>query len=297
MRARYVRPVVFLGGNLMSVTSTAPVTGKRIYFVGHSFHMFIVRPLISLAKEAGITGHWAEGWDMIGGSTPSQHWDRNGDENEPKKAIRSGRVEVLTLASNVILPEPAIDHFADLAVEHNPAVRVMVQHSWGDASTGLIMRARHSGAAALPEGIPTNEDRDRATAADLADHRASSEAQRATLRRQITGINDRHGRELAHLVPAGEAVLQLREAVVAGALPGVRRQSELFRDALGHATQPTTDLVSYLWFAALYGRSPVGSTCLVDATQPDAAAQHAVLQEMAWRVAVAEPLSGVSVPA
>ena len=277
----------------MTMTSTAPVTGKRIYFVGHSFHMFIVRPLISLAKEAGITGHWAEGWDMIGGSTPSQHWDRNGDENEPKKALRSGRVEVLTLASNVIVPEPAIDLFADLAVEHNPNVRVMVQHSWGDTSTGLIMRARHGGAAALPDGIPTNEDRDRVSADQLAEHWAAAAPQRAALASQITGINDRHGRELAHIVPAGAAVHRLRTAVLAGELPGVQRQSELFRDALGHATQPTMDLVSYLWFAALYGRSPVGSTCLVDTAVPHAAAQHEVLQAMAWECARAEPLSGL----
>lgn len=41
--------------------------GKKVFFVGHSFHMFVVRPLITLAKEAGIAGHWAEGWDMIAG--------------------------------------------------------------------------------------------------------------------------------------------------------------------------------------------------------------------------------------
>jgi hypothetical protein len=35
-------------------TVEAGPTGLKIYFVGHSFHMFIIRPLISLAKEAGI---------------------------------------------------------------------------------------------------------------------------------------------------------------------------------------------------------------------------------------------------
>ena len=272
----------------MSVTSTASASatvGRRVYFVGHSFHMFIIRPLIALAKEAGIKGHWAEGWDMIGGSTPMQHWSRGGDDNEVKQALREGRVEVLTLASNVIVPEPAIDLFADLAVEHNPSIRVMVQQSWGDASTGMIMRARHSGQP-VPEGIPTNEDRDDATAADLAEHRRGNEAQRALLREQLAAIDARHGRDVTHLVPAGEAVIRLRELTLAGELPGVRRQSELFRDALGHASQPTMDVVTYLWFAALYGQSPIGSRALIDVSDPNAAAQHAVLQQVAWETAV-----------
>ena len=279
----------------MTSISTEPLTtGKRVYFVGHSFHMFIVRPLISLAKEAGIKGHWAEGWDMIGGSTASQHWDRNGDDNEPRKALRTGRVEVLTLASNVIIPEPAIDKFADFAVEHNPEVKVMVQHSWGDSSTGLIMRARHGGQATDPAKIPTNEDRDKATAEDLDRYREGTLPQREALRNQLRGINERHGREVAFMVPIGEAVIRLRELTIAGELPGVTRQSELFRDALGHATQPTMDLVSYAWFAALYNRNPKAMTSLVNAEDPNAPAQHEVLQRLAWDCVVEEPMSGIS---
>src|SRR5262245_45616663 len=164
-------------GGTMTATSTAPApAGLHVYFVGHSFHMFIVRPLIYLAREAGVEGHWAEGWDMIGGSTPLQHWEQGGDDNEVKQALRSGKVEVLTLASNVIVPDPAIALFADLAVHHNPDVRVMVQHSWGDASTGAIMRARHGlTAEPAPATVPTNEDRDLATADDLARMRDSTE--------------------------------------------------------------------------------------------------------------------------
>ena len=274
------------------MTSTA-LTGKRVYFVGHSFHMFVVRPLIYLAREAGVRGHWAEGWDMIGGSTPSQHWNRNGDDNEPKQALRSGRVEVLTLATNVIVPEPAIDSFADLAVEHNPSVRVMVQHSWGDQATGLIMRARHSGGAIDMTTVPSNESRDLVTAAQLASSRETTAAQVDVLRGQLRAIDERHGREVTSVVPVGDAVLRLRELVVAGDLPGVTRQSELFRDPLGHATQPTMDLVAYLWLGALYGVDPAGMTCLVDADDPTSADRHSVLQALAWRCLMDEPMARV----
>jgi hypothetical protein len=90
------------------------------------------------------------------------------------------------------------------------------------------------------------------------------------------------------LVPAGEAVLRLREAVVAGELPGVTRQSELFRDPLGHATQPTMDVVTYLWFAALYRQPLDGLTTLVEAGDPTSPARQAVLQRIASETMAAE---------
>jgi hypothetical protein len=276
-------------------TVEAGPTGLKIYFVGHSFHMFIIRPLISLAKEAGIKGHWAEGWDMIGGSTPMQHWERpagegEDGENEVRTAIRAGGLDVLTLASNVIVPEPAIDLFADLAVAHNPGVRVMVQHSWGDAATSAIMLARH-GRAAEAEHVPSNEDRDLVTADELASMRVSMSAAVGRLRDQLESIDARHGQAVTRLVPAGDTVLRLRSAVVAGEVPGVARQSELFRDPLGHASQPTMDAVSYAWFAALYGQSPVGMTSLQDADDPTSAARQRVLQELAWDAVRQEPLA------
>ncbi len=280
-------------GEHVLATSTAPITeGERVYFVGHSFHMFIVRPLIYLAREAGVSGHWAEGWDMIGGSTPMQHWERNGDDNEVKEALKTGRVQALTLASNVVVPEPAIDLFADMAIEHNPDVRVLVQHSWGDAATGIIMRARHAGKTE-PASIPTNEERDQTTAEELAASRLSNNAQRDKLAAQLEDINERHGRLAAFLVPVSDLVIRLRQTVVAGDMPGVARQSELFRDPLGHATQPTMDAVCYAWLAALYRHNPTGLTALVDPDDPTSADRQRVLQELAWQAVLEDPLSGL----
>lgn len=215
-----------------------------------------------------------------------QHWERGGDDNEVKQALRSGRVDVLTLCSNVIIPEPAIELFADLAATHNRSVRVMLQHSWGDAGTTQIMRARHApGAttppAALPDGVPGNEMRDSATAADLAELRASAVSAMERLRAQLGAVELRHGRPFTSIVPAGEAVVRLREAVLAGEVPGLTRQSELFRDALGHATQPTVDLVTYLWFIGLYGLDVEGMASLVDPADPDGVARQRVLQRLA----------------
>lgn len=287
-------PSVSVGGT-GHTTSTAPVTeGQKVFFVGPSFHLFIVQPLITLAKEAGIKGHRVEGWDMIARSTPMQHWERGGGNSKVKKALRTGNIDVLTLASarwaqrrRVTMPEAGIDLFADMAVEHNPGVRVLVQHSWGDPLTEAIL------GPPLAEKVPTNKTRDAATGRDLARFRTEGAAHLEKLREQIEGINDRHGRQLAHLVPVNEVILRLRESVVGGALAGVKVQSRLFRDAQGHGTQPTIDGVSYAWFAALYRQSPVGLKSLVNPEDADAPAQHAVLQGVAWNAVLDEPLSGV----
>jgi len=285
-------------------TRTMPIEhGERVYFVGHSFHMFVVRPLIQLAKEAGIKGHWAEGWDMIGGSTPMQHWERGGDQNAVKRALASGRVQVLTLSTNIRVPEPAVDLFADLAVEHNPDVRVMLQHSWGDGFTGSIMRVRHDAREAGQE--MTREEvmkafadsgyvaaRDQVTADELAEMRREGRLI-DQWRAQLAGINRRHGRTLAYIVPVNDAVLRARQAILEATLPGVERQSQLFRDMLGHASQVTMDLVSYAWFGALYRRSPIGLGALVQTDDPAAPARHRRLQELAWSAVLDEPMSGV----
>ena len=280
------------------------VKGQRVYFVGHSFHIFVIRPIIQMAKEAGVEKHWAEGWDMIGGSTPIQHWERGGDENAVKKALATGRVETLTLSSNVVAADPAVDWFADLAVEHNPNVRVLLQHSWGDRLTGAIMRVRH-GARERGEAITSREELMKlfAEAGKNTDRDAMDADELETLRTQgqgidgwrdrLAAINERHGRTLAYLVPVNDAVVRTRLAVLAGELPGVARQSDLFRDVLGHASQPTMDLVSYAWFAALYRRSPIGLECLVQKDDPTAGARHRRLQEIAWQCVLDEPMSGV----
>jgi len=96
------------------------------------------------------------------------------------------------------------------------------------------------------------------------------------------------------IVPVGRAVFALRERVAQGTAPGIAKQSDLFRDDLGHPQPPLAALVTYCHFAAIYGRSPVGLP--VPATLKslaDAGAMNRLLQELAWQAVISYPLSGV----
>lgn len=254
--------------------------GQRVFVCGHSFHVFLAEPLASLAREAGYSDHVMAGTSSLGGSRPLQHWNRTDDKN-PKHALEKGSVDVLTLAPNLILPDEGIDRFADLAVEHNPAVRVLLQLSWlpFDGANPRAFRV---------------EDRDAITLDELRDVFPAQAAEYIDrLRKQAAEINDRHKRPFVFIVPAGKAVLQLREAVVEGHAPGIAKQSELFRDGLGHGNLPIRQLVTYCWFAAIYHRSPEGLKALVANDDANSPALQRLLQQIAWQCVLAEPMNGL----
>src|SRR5436305_12249233 len=72
--------------------------GPRIFITGHSFHMPIAQPLGQIAAAAGISGTKIVGKQGIGGSTVSQHWDRDDASNLAKTPLTAGEVVLLNMA-------------------------------------------------------------------------------------------------------------------------------------------------------------------------------------------------------
>ena len=103
--------------------------GQRSFTCGHSFHAFTPPMLSAMAKAAGIKDHETVGLSSIGGSRVIQHWDVPEEKNKAKEALAAGKVDVLTL-SPIHLPDEGIEKFAELALKHNPRVRITVQEFW-----------------------------------------------------------------------------------------------------------------------------------------------------------------------
>jgi hypothetical protein len=271
------------------VVGAEPETdGQRVYVCGHSFHVMIAQPLEQMGQSAKLKGHAIVGRAFLGGSTVSRHWGVPDEQSAVKKAIRAGKVDVLTLSPHPrILPDPAIGKFTDLLLANNPKGMVLVQSSW----LGFDGQGR---------GTFGNEDRNQTNLQNL---RKVSEPVHQQLRTQIEELakqyRGKHGRSVVHLVPVGEAVLRLREQVSQGKIPGISQQSQLFRDEIGHPTAPIAVLAAYCHYAVIYQRSPVGLSVpevLRNAiTANDAEALNRLLQEIAWRVVTDEPLSGIPV--
>lgn len=253
--------------------------------------------LTQLTNEKGLTGQEFLAVQMIGGSTPKQHWDQgagNDCNNIAKAALATSgdKVDVFTMSPNAIMPEPAIDQFGDFVIAHNKNARIMVQNSWG-AYDGHGSTPSVGGTGG---GAFVNADRDKATLAEVQGWERTLAAPGGYLekmRTQLNGINSRAGRQIAYVVPSGQAVYALREQVIAGKVPGLTKQSEMHRDPIGHPTDPTAHLVAYVWFAAMYRQSPVGLQVLVNKDDPTSAPRERLLQQIAWNTVISEPMSGV----
>jgi hypothetical protein len=260
---------------LLLAPQDVDVPGQRVFVCGHSFHTYVAKPLEALAASAGISGHVNAGTQFIGGSSVTQHWDLADEKNSCKKTLAGGKVDVLTLSPNWVMPDPAIGRFTELALKGNPNTRVLIQMSWPafDAAT-------RSG------GIKKNEERDQKPVQDIA---SIIEAARPVFDKQIQDVNEKAGKTVAYGVPVCYAVLALREKVVQGKAPGIAKQSELFRDPLGHGQEPIQRLAEYCYFAAIYRRSPVGLTAFAKEGDP----LDRLLQELAWEAVTSYPLSGL----
>ena len=89
-------------------------------------------------------------------------------------------------------------------------------------------------------------------------------------------------------MPVGQAVLSLREKVIKDEVPGIKKQNELFSDALGHARPAIMVLDAYCHYAVIYRRSPVGLP-----TPKVTDELNQLLEELAWEAVTKHPLSGV----
>jgi hypothetical protein len=233
-----------------------------------------------MARKAGIKDHEMVGLSSIGGSRVIQHWDVAEQKNKAKKALRDGKVDVLTL-SPIHLPDEGIERFAKLALDHNPKVRVTVQEFWlpFDLYDGHTKR-------------PKTVDHDAPTAAEL---RKMHEPYFQGMDDHVRGLNKKLRKEALFVVPVGQAVIALREKIIAGQAPGLKKQSDLFTDAIGHPRPPLQALVAYCHFAVIYRRTPVGLPVpAVLARSNDKEKLNRLLQELAWNAVTGHPLSGVT---
>ena len=114
------------------------------------------------------------------------------------------------------------------------------------------------------------------------------------LRTQLEGIDKRAGKQITYVVPSSIAVYTLRKEVLAGHVPGVAKQSELFRDPIGHPTTATVEPRHLCLVRGDVSREPGRPAGAGrqdrSATRPSA---RRLLQQIAWNAVVGEPKSGV----
>lgn len=254
--------------------------GLRVFYTGHSFHMFVPAQVEQLVKSAGIPGHKLVGTQSIGGSRVIQHWDLPDEKNKAKPALATGEVDVFTMAAHVLIPDDGITKFVELGLKHNPKARFLVQASWFPFDVPDPVRR-----------IKDNAQRDQMTIEDL---KAPVMEWKDKLEKQVNDLNTQHQKQAVFIVPVGGAVLKLRELVIAGKFPGVSKQSELFTDPIGHAHAHVQAVATCCNYACIYRRSPEGLALKLNGLSDE---QRAIVQKIAWEMVTSYPLSGVTAEA
>lgn len=267
-----------------------PITvGQRVATCGHSFHVFTYRQVSEMAQAVGLK-HELAGLSSIGGSTVQKHWAVPEEKSAVKQALKAGQADVLTL-SPIWLPDDAIEQFVKLGIEHNPALRITVQEYWmpNDEYEPIYP-------------LQTRKKVDH-NATDLAKLRDATMRYAKDIEDYVRGINQRLGKDAVLIVPVGMAAVTLREKIIKGEAPGLKAQSDLFRDNWGHANPPLQILSSYCHFSVIYRRNPVGLPvpaaflALKDMSDDDKAKLNTLLQQIAWDTVSRHPMAGVMKPA
>jgi len=265
----------------------APITtGQKIATCGHSFHVFTYRQVGEIAASAGLK-HELVGLSSIGGSTVKKHWVVPEEESKAKQALKAGSADVLTLAP-IWLPDEGIEAFVKYGLGHRPDLRILVQEYW---------MPNDEYEPVYP--LQTKKKVDHNTT-DLVQLRDATTRYAKDIEDHVRALNASVGKEAVFVVPVGAAAVTLREKIVKGEAPGLKQQSDLFRDNWGHALLPLQFLSSYCHYAVIYRRSPVGLP--VPATLRELKTMgseeqdglNALLQEIAWETVSRHPMTGVT---
>ena len=256
--------------------------GIKVLTAGHSFHVWMPPLVAEMAKAAGIQGHEQLAISSIGGSKVIQHWDLPPEKNKAKPVLEAGKADLFTMAPT-FLPDPGIENFTKLGLEHNPKLRLTLQQNWVPFEDPEIW---------LSKSKPKSIDRDVITLAQL---RSKHEPYFKLIEDHVKELNERIPAAKIVIVPSGEAVMALRDKVIKGEAPGIRTQNELFTDALGHPGPQIRVLSAYCHFSVIYRRSPVGLPVVSQLTKlPEAEKLNRVLQQIAWKAVTGHPMSGVA---
>ncbi len=265
-----------------SARAQTDMKGQRIFFSGHSFHYFMPPILADLAKKADIKDHMQVGLSSIGGSRVHQHWNAAGGKNKARESLSAGTLDVFTMAP-IYLPDDGIENFVKLGVEKNPKMRIFVQENWlpWDHYEPAFKAPKEK----VDHNAPTSESL-----------RKMHEPYFKSIDEHVAALNMKYKTNAVRVAPVGQAVIKLREAIIAGKAPGLKEQNDLFTDAIGHARPPLQALVAYCYYVSIYEKSPAGLPIpAVLAKANEAAKLNRFLQEIAFDAVTSHPLSGVKV--
>jgi hypothetical protein len=265
--------------------------GRRLAYASHSLMWDIPDILAAEVKEYGIKEHVVVGVQRNGFSTTLAMW--NGGQ-QSKGWLQNGKVDDF-ITSPMEMPDAGVDNYVAFGLQQNPKMRFFIQNNWAGFNMDGNLAGRMMGRGA--------KQWDQTTVEDLKTLNTTCEN---AFNDQIKKINEKYkadekiAREVAFIIPTSEGNTELRTLIIKKEFPGLDKQSDLFADQIGHPKPVLWTFNSYMHFACIYGKSPIGMpipAVLKRANNPKFDADfNKRLQELAWKTVISHPLSGVKAP-
>ncbi|MBM1310757.1 hypothetical protein JQT66_10995 [Sulfitobacter mediterraneus] len=220
-----------------------------VLMVGHSLFGQDGPDRLGHALTAGTGGAQVQA-QIINGAPLRYNWDHGSDAEgvNARQVLPEGEIthliltEALPLANHVTWSDSSFfaQSYAELAIAANPAAQVFVMETWHSLKSGTGEAVDHDEGADVP-------------------WRSRIDADLPVWERIVDEINAGlpRGVPAARLIPAGQAMGRLYDAINAGEVAGVSSITALFSDDI-HLNDLGHYFVSQVQFAALTGQSPEG---------------------------------------
>lgn len=268
------------------ISKRSPVTvGQRTYHIGNSLTDSINDWLEPIARSAGYDHVYLR--STIPGAPTDWNW------NHPGEALGEAdyRVVFNTKAPiDHLSTQPFAGHdrsleneteysgrFYRLARQKSPNVQFWIYAQWSDLK--LDDRWAKADGSAKELGLKPARNWEEAAMNHLAYHEA--------LRQRLDDQND--GKPVL-IVPGGLGLVNLKRAIEAGKVPGIKNFfAEHFNDD-SHLTAKGSYMVALIFYSSIYAKSPVGVTF---ANSGLTAEQAKIYQQVAWDTVQNYPWTGV----
>lgn len=250
-----------------------------IFYVGHS----LVGPSLPPMVEAGLArqGMAVEvSAQVINGAPLKYSWDNSaeGERGDARAVLPEGETEVLILTEAIPIANHTewsdsagyVAKFAGLAWESRPDTQVYLYETWHSIKSGPGVEIPGDAGS----GVPWRER----LAADLPQWEAMT-AKANALRPE--------GAPLVRLIPAGQAMAMLADAIWRGDVPGISDVDALFDDDI-HPSDQALTFLALVHMAVLSGRDVNGLPAKLARHWPSrrgviSDAQAAAFQKIAWQ--------------
>ncbi|MCU0863458.1 MAG: hypothetical protein MUC36_06685 [Planctomycetes bacterium] len=265
-------------------TPAAPVQRAKVLFIGHSL---INREMPAMLRDIAASRGCELSFDveLRSGAILKLGWEGQLpiDGVRAREALATGGYDTLVLTEAVDLDDMLrwmqsaeyAGRYQRLAVQHNPAIRVFLYETWHDRE---LVRHTWYGAARKERWREFLDE-------DLGKWESIA-----------TGAAAHAGQPRMSIVPGGQALARLNDAIAAGEVPGITSAATLFTDGI-HLAPLGNYFIALVQFAAIHRQTPVGAT-----TTPRSAngariefpaATAAAMQRIAWDAVASYAWSGV----